>query len=359
MVKKLFIQNIALVLFITLLQYLFYYSDSFTEWYSTCVLNPLQQLRNYLYSVIPFSVGEVLYLIIAIILLVSFFKIIKSIFQDRKNLLFQLLRTTKFISVIYLLFLMFWGGSYYRQSIVESIQNEISLDSIDWNKDKLLALNNFLIEKINENVINIDNTITLEDINTQAEKLYKENWQNRSSATPLKPSVLHTILSHIGVQGYYHPLTGEGHYNKNVHLSLQPFVFVHEMAHQMGVGSETDANFMAYVLCTQSKQKLFKYSAYLNVYFYTYNELYYSDSVIAKNTRKLLPATTLAHIEAIKELSKKFNSPIRKYTLAFYDHYLKAFGQEQGIGSYGKVGSHIYFWEFMQNNKNLKHYFID
>ncbi len=356
MIRKITIQLIGIIVFIALLQYLFLHCNPFTEWYCAYILSLFQKIRNYLFTAIPFSVGEIVYGFIVILLFIALVKIIKgfkAFFKDKQLLLVHSIRALRFIGIIYLLFLLSWGGSYYRTSIGDRLDMQNVNQNFEWNTEKLIELNNFLVQKINENVVATNTTMSITDINTESVKLFKDQFHNNSSVALLKPSSINVMLSYIGVQGYYHPLTGEGHYNKNVHLSLQPYVFVHEMAHQMGIASETDANFLAYLLCKESNSTFFRYSAYLNIYMYAHSELRRTDTIASQNIHSLLPEITLIHLEEIKQIRIKYRSTFRKYTLNFYDSYLKVFGQEQGLESYGQVSSRVYMWEFISEEKKF------
>ncbi len=81
----------------------------------------------------------------------------------------------------------------------------------------------------------------------------------------------------LGWAGYYTDkrttgvtvyLTGEAAVNPNLPDILLPFAMCHEMAHRMSVASDVDANFTAFLACTNNPDPYFVYSGYLNAYRY-------------------------------------------------------------------------------------------
>lgn len=81
----------------------------------------------------------------------------------------------------------------------------------------------------------------------------------------------------LGWAGYYTDktttgvtvlLTGESAVNPNIPGIMQPYAMCHEMAHRMSIASDTDANFAAFLACTNNSDPYFVYSGYLNAYRY-------------------------------------------------------------------------------------------
>jgi hypothetical protein len=81
---------------------------------------------------------------------------------------------------------------------------------------------------------------------------------------PPKPAALSWALTRAGVSGFYFPLTGEANYNRLMPDFQRPFTMAHEMAHQRGFARESEANFVAFLVCTQSSHPFVRYSGYRN-----------------------------------------------------------------------------------------------
>jgi hypothetical protein len=79
-----------------------------------------------------------------------------------------------------------------------------------------------------------------------------------------KPVLSSEVMSRLGVSGVYSPFTGEPNYNSDMPDFQLPFTMAHEMAHQRGVARESEANFVAYLVCINSRDPFIRYSGYRN-----------------------------------------------------------------------------------------------
>ncbi len=83
------------------------------------------------------------------------------------------------------------------------------------------------------------------------------------AAAPPKPVYFSGLLSRLGTSGVYSPFTGEPHYNAIMPDADLPFTVAHEMAHQRGFARESEASFVAFLVCTKSSHPYVRYSGYL------------------------------------------------------------------------------------------------
>lgn len=86
----------------------------------------------------------------------------------------------------------------------------------------------------------------------------------RGDFTSPKPAYFSGVLTRLGIGGFYFPFTGEPHYNADAPDFQLPFSAAHEMAHQRGVARESEANFVAYLVCVNSRDPFVRYSGYRN-----------------------------------------------------------------------------------------------
>jgi hypothetical protein len=86
----------------------------------------------------------------------------------------------------------------------------------------------------------------------------------RVEYAPPKPLYLSGAMTRLGLSGIYSPFTGEPNYNADVPDFQLPFTIAHEMAHQRGVARESEANFVAYIVCVSSRDPFIRYSGYRN-----------------------------------------------------------------------------------------------
>lgn len=86
----------------------------------------------------------------------------------------------------------------------------------------------------------------------------------RGDFAPPKPVYASEVLTRLGISGVYFPLTAEPNFNADIPDFQIPFTIAHEMAHQRGVARESEANFVAYVVCINSHDPFVRYSGYRN-----------------------------------------------------------------------------------------------
>lgn len=86
----------------------------------------------------------------------------------------------------------------------------------------------------------------------------------RGEFAPPKPVYSSEVLTRLGISGVYFPFTAEPNYNADIPDFQLPFSIAHEMAHQRGVARESEANFVAYVVCVSSRDPFVRYSGYRN-----------------------------------------------------------------------------------------------
>lgn len=141
----------------------------------------------------------------------------------------------------------------------------------------------------------------------------------------------------MGFLGYYNPFTGEAQVNLTQPRFLIPFVSCHEMAHQLGYASESEANFVGYLAAVNSPDMFFHYSAYFDLFNYANRELLLIDSAAAKNYYQQLDPLVKKDEEELREYWRKSDNAIEPLIKIFYDHYLKANQQTKGVKSYNEV----------------------
>ena len=317
-------------------------------YYNKFVFYPFQSLRGVLLGWVPFSIGDVAYVLAGAALLYTvvrwvYFIIRFGIYKQR--LAASVLDTINASLFGYAFFILGWGANYAKQPLREhwhfplaeyNTRNEArTADSL-----AMIAFDRFLVAQLNECAPHY-RTLSFAEINTRAVAFYRSYTDSKVKKNGLgvKPSMFGYFMERVAVDGYYNPFSGEGQVNGRLPAFMLPFVVCHEMAHQAGIAAEGDANLMAYAIGTQGKDAVFNYSSYLNIWLYVNNRLYRRDSVSAKKFEAQLNKLTTAHIDTLEELSKKYNNEATKYSTEFYDTYLKIHKQKEGIRSYGNVAT--------------------
>lgn len=154
----------------------------------------------------------------------------------------------------------------------------------------------------------------------------------------VKPMFFSRLMSRMDFTGFYCAYTGESNVNIDSPACLLPSTVTHELAHQRGIASEQECNFLAVLAATASGNPAYVYSGWLMGYIYLGNALYTlnPDSYLA--LREALPETVQADLAYNNAYWAQFrDSTAKKVSNKVYDSMLKAYGDERGIQSYGTV----------------------
>ncbi|MBP3485579.1 MAG: DUF3810 domain-containing protein [Oscillospiraceae bacterium] len=156
--------------------------------------------------------------------------------------------------------------------------------------------------------------------------------------TGIKPVYFSRFLSALDFTGIYCPFTGESNVNVDSPASMLPATAAHELAHQRGITSEQECNFLAILASTTCGDEVYAYSGWLSGYIYLGNALYRVDPEAYWAIRSALPETVQADLRYQNEYWDQFeDKAAQKVSNRVYDSFLKGYGQELGLQSYGTV----------------------
>ena len=299
-------------------------------------------------------------MLVLIVAIVIFLRSLFKIKSQKSIFLINTLRLVRFSLLIYTTFLLFWGLNYSRPNLAvlqaDATQAVWRFAIKDSTKvvpvmpvDTLLKFGFQLVTDLN--ILRSETQLaqySWKDWNEQAQQLYQQH-QAFSVVSTIKKASLGNWLNGLGIQGYFNPLTGEGQCVSDLPITIVPFVILHEMAHQAGIASEGDANFLALLLTQESQNKQVQYAGLLNVFLYLRNELKQKDTLYPSMLVLDLSNEVQRDLSEIDNYRKKHRSHFRFISLGFYDSFLRFFGQKQGIRSYGGVTQKYYYW---QRNKH-------
>ncbi|MDN3668851.1 DUF3810 domain-containing protein [Echinicola jeungdonensis] len=301
-------------------------------------------------SRLPFPTIYLFLLVLGFIIFRYFFKVrFKKGWKDKA--FYSVRYFFNFVGAVVFFFLVLWGFNYQRVPIFQ----QLSLKPIPLENGQLmkeLDLTHNILSQLRPHITDSDSAIQqtldfpeLEKIvrATTSENLYLMglNFTGNPRTKQLYPSGL---LRKLGILGIYFPFTGESYIDPTLHPLDKPFTIAHEMAHSYGVTNEGEANFIGWVICTNSDNPLLQYSGQLRLFRYQMKDLYKKDSTayrtflgqlnkgvrndltsIADNNRKIVPISL--------ELSRRSN-----------DLFLKTQGVKAGVNSYAQLTMLAYAW---------------
>lgn len=173
------------------------------------------------------------------------------------------------------------------------------------------------------------------------------------STAPVKSLLLFgEPLLYSGYTGIFWAATAESSVPLGTATAELPFTMCHEAAHRLGIASEQEANFSAFLACSASDDARFSYSGYYSAFNYCVNALLaedperaqqlVSDALAGENGPGVAlvlqdRAATQAHYQA-------YGGPFEDVGTTVNDTYLKSFGEKDGVRSYGLVVDYLLAW---------------
>ena len=315
--------------------------------YSTHFFAPFSRFLRAIFGRLPFSFGDILYgLLVGWLLWRSgkfFLQVSRKQSPASKKIFYRntLYRTFVFCCSMYIVFNIFWGINYDRRGIAW----QLGLEMKKYSAEDVLEINRILIEKINadkailtaQNAKYPSNKELFGRVSDAYKTISVEHSFLRYQPASLKSSMWGWLGNYTGFTGYYNPFTGEAQLNTTVPGFLQPFIACHEVAHQLGYAKENEANFVGYLAAANSKDALFRYSVYLELFTYANRNLYFTDSTASKDARKLLSPGVVTDIKEWIEFNRRHRSFVEPVISWIYGKYLQGNKQPNGVLTYDEV----------------------
>ena len=286
---------------------------------------------------IPFSLGDIFYLGLVLILLRTLIK--KTPYWKAKPLnLF--IGFGSFVIITLWVFHISWGFNYQRLALNEQLNISIKYSKLDI-EDRI----DQIIEKSNSwhNQIVSSDTLAVrfpfskDQVVEKIELYHPLGQQTIMKASEVKNSLLSLPLSYMGYAGYLNPFTLESQVNAKMPVLSLITTSLHEMSHQLGYASEKEANFIAYLSAIKSNNPYIKYAGYTFAFRYFFSELHKLDSDKAMEKLKMLNPGILKNFKEVNDFWKQYDNPFEIVFDKTYDGYLKANGQKSGIKSYNEM----------------------
>ena len=338
--KRKYILPLFLLFQIIFLKIIAFFPEVVERIYSDGLYVLISKISRIILGKIPFSIGDVLYVLVIVYLLIQIWKTRKSWRLKWKN---NLLKITNVLSVVYFLFHFLWALNYYRQPLFEkiNIQREYTDEDLIAFTEKLIIKTNTIQLKITHNPdLKISNNASQEQIFETTQKGYDNltkqysffNYEIPSS----KKSLFSLPLTYMGFSGYLNPFTNEAQVNYKIPKYDFPFVICHEMAHQIGYGSESECNFIGFLACTKNKDLYFQYSAYTAALHYCLINIGMKSVEKYNLLKAKINPGILENYKESREFWKQYDTFIDIGFHAFYDQFLKMNQQKDGMESYSK-----------------------
>lgn len=325
-----------------------------TEYYTNYIFKPFSNALRLITSSFPFAIGELVYLLIIIILIINSIEWLMHNKNEYSKSIFWKTAAINCFNIIvklFVIFELFWGLNYQKmppskefQLTVSSNYTESQMDSLSLELIKQLNNTRLKMGNFDPKYMNFDSILSQNraELDKNAQKWPFLKYKNPS----LKKALFPIWGDYIGYTAFYQPLTGEAIVRDDLPKLLWPFTMSHEIAHQLGYASEDQANFVAFIIGVESDQPLFNYAAQLQLFTYAqYAHLnfiaqrgdYNLYKAIVSRNKNLLNPTVIADRMEIKSFFQKKQAKQIKGSEEMYNQFLIWNKQQKGIESYQDV----------------------
>jgi hypothetical protein len=347
--------KLIILVSLAILIYLFgFYPNSVQKYYSTGFYPYISSALRFVSSIFPFAIGDIIYaLLIGFVLykIVRFYRQRKSL--KRADRILVPLQILNFFLILYIIFKIVWGLNYSRPSVSE----ELGIGNEKYSVKELVVLGDYFIKKTNDLKLKQSKipAYTINELESKSAAAYAFMAQKNQLfryQNPCLKSVLNSwMISKIGIEGYYAPLSGEANMNMNLPDFVKPYVSCHEIGHQLGIAYEDEANLLGYLTASNSPDVNYQYSANYEMLRYILFEIRMKSPDDYKLLYlKLLPQV-LADFKTEKEFWRKYNGDMFGYMDAAFDSFLKLNNQKKGIDSYQDIV--IWLWNIHKKSLQL------
>ena len=321
-----------------LLHVLKMFPDFIERYYSQGFYPYLSAASRYLFGWIPFSIGDVFYLLIGVLAIRWLYKNVRRLTFEPVRFFVDILAT---LSIVYFVFNLLWGFNYYRVPLYKTLNIKT-----DYTTEQLISITERLISKSNAMHRNLGFSDSVKVVIPYSQKeIFKKSidgYKNLESEYPnlsyspksIKKSGWSLGLTYMGYSGYYNPFSGEAQVNNLIKTYKFPVVSCHEQAHQLGYAAENEANFIATLATLANDDDYIRYTGYIFALRYCINEIARRDIDTYYIILKTINPGILASYKEMRDFWQKYQNPFETVSKLFWDQFLKANNQSKGIMSY-------------------------
>ena len=353
--QKILLIKVAFTCFIAGLVFLLGLFPLLTEMlYSNGLYVYTSILQRFISALFPFPIGDFLYAALVAYVLIKIIQFLVKVFKKRlvkADAWMVPVKVVNFALVLYIVFKVSWGLNYSRLPVAY----QLGISNQKYTKAELLSLGNFLIKKVNDIQRNrkAREKWTIAELEQSADTAYRNMAKLNTFFKYPKPAVkfvlAEMLITRLGVEGYYNPLSGEANVNMHLPNTSLPFVTCHEIAHQLGVGREDEANLIGYLAAIHSDDLEFQYSGYYAMLRSVLVEVGKALPEIYDIVYRTINKKTIADLDRDRAFWLKYNSQMYGYMDMSFDKFLKLNNQAKGTDSY----QDIVLWLYNIHKKDL------
>ena len=323
--------------------------EGFAEWYSSSIYPLIEGTTGRLSGILPFSLAELLVLLLPVI-------IIADAFRSRKRIGLFLQRMLLLLAVLAFLYSANCGVNYYRDPFVApEVYSETSFTA-----EQLEEFCKYAAYHLRQNSeapagdgFDYPDRTDLASSAVSAMKKLGGSYGSLSGYYPRAKtlSVLSRLFSNMGVSGVYSPFTVEANINGEMPGMEKPFTSCHELSHLKGYMNEGEANYIGWLACIGSDDPAFVRSGWLIAWNYAGVDLYRADPKRYEAAVSFLPEDALRELAENHDFWENHKTKASDVQDRVNDAYLKSNGLEDGIHSYGNLTTLMMAWYLSEQNE--------
>ena len=260
-------------------------SAAFSDYYVEKVFPVISTPFIWLSGLLPFSLGELMMAIAALLLIIGVpaliaFCIVKRKDKPGKSKVISVSGRLCLWAAVYIFttetlncFVMYQCSTFSEKYFPETSHTEELL------LDTLSEVSSHLSELSGSFTRGEDGYIVLDkDYDNEcifALKAISGEYSQLKGYYPRPKKIVSSFfMSQQGIIGLYIPFAFEATYNRDPQDISKPSTICHELCHLKGIIQENEASFAAILACTKSQSEVLRYSGYLDAFYYLYTNAY-------------------------------------------------------------------------------------
>lgn len=321
-------------------------SVGFADFVSNTVGRFIRTVFSYATYIFPFSVAEMLLWFSPVLLAAVIYIAVKCAGRSGLYLVRFTAGFLSLVTLVYSLFTFSIGATYYGTKVADKMgipRRDVSAQEL---YDTSLMLLEGAAAELDE-ILYPEGTYsampyTYDEMNEKLNVAFSKVSAKYDGIDKLnsrtKPVILSPYWTYTHISGLYTFFTGEANVNTNYPDFIMVSSAAHEMAHQRGVVSEDEANFIAFVVCTSSDDPFLRYAGYMDVYQNVASSLASASPELYAELLKRVPKEIDGEFRAYGEFFEKYSENIAADVAGSVNNsYIENHNQPAGIKSYGMV----------------------